>query len=338
MTELSDAWEKLHAHSEDEQGFVRLRLSSVGACATYAARRISNGLEALILEVSTASLPKLIAYPHSVGFEIIGEPLEPGRSGRTRLLLSLTNARFQDIFQPLCTDVVRHLSTAINETEAVRTFISRLVRWQAFLRRYDPAGLSLEERRGLYGELTFLSNLLSHGLPSHEAVHAWKGSKGANHDFQLPSGSVEIKATSANTPHSIHISNVGQLDEQGVNALFLLLITLDENEGGESSLPELIHLIRSKLEGIAADDFEESLIDARYLDLHAEIYSSPRYTIRSKRFFRVLDGFPRLLANALPSGVEDVRYSVAVAACVAFECSEQQMLELTLTKPLPLDD
>ncbi len=338
MAELTDAWEKLHAHAEDEQGFVRLRLNSVGACATYAARRISNGLEALILEISTASLPKLVAYPHSVGFEILSEPLEPGRSGRTRLLLSLTNARFQDIFYPLCADVVRYLSMAVSETEAVRSFISRLVRWQAFLRRYDPGGLSLEERRGLFGELTFLSDLLLHGLASHEAVHAWKGSKGANHDFQLRSGNVEVKATSANTPHSIRISNVGQLDEQGVSALFLLLIILDENESGQASLPEMIHWIRSNLDGTAADDFEESLIDAGYLDLHAEIYSSPRYTVRSRRYFRVQDGFPRLLASTLPSGVEDVRYSVAVAACVAFECNEEQVLKLSLTEPPPVDD
>ena len=332
MTELIDAWEKLHGATNADQGYIRLRLASIAACPTYAARRIGNDLEALLLEVSTPSLAGISEYPQSVGFEVSGEPLEPGRFGRTRLLLTLTHARFRDVFRSLCEDITRSLSSASSEPEAVRTFVSRLARWQAFLRRHEPEGLSREQRRGLFGELTFLQSLLSQPISGAAAVGAWKGCRGANHDFQFPAGSVEVKTTSASTPHSVHINNVSQLSDQGLNALFLHVITVEENDGGAISLPELVQMIRTELDGKAVEEFEESLVESGFLDIHQDAYASPRYSIRSKRFFQVSDGFPRLLPAALPSGVEDVKYAIAIAACKPFERDEQQALNQILAE------
>jgi hypothetical protein len=330
VTELSNAWQKLDPALGAGDGYVRLRLPSITACATYAARRISDGRETLIVEIPTASLPPAAEYPQSAGFELKAEALAPGRFGRARLLLCVSHDRFRDIFHVLCEDVVRCLATALDEPEAVRTFVSRLARWQAFLKKHDPGGLSLTERRGLFGELTFLNQLLSCDINARAAVDAWKGCRAANHDFQLPHGSVEVKTTSANTPHSFRISNVGQLNDHGIESLYLHLIKVDENEGGAISLPELLEQIRVKLEGSAVEVFEESLLEAGYFQVHHVLYSSPRYSVRSKRYFHVREGFPRLLATALPAGIEDVTYAVAIAACTPFERDEQQVLDQLL--------
>ncbi|HET7552706.1 MAG TPA: PD-(D/E)XK motif protein [Gemmatimonadaceae bacterium] len=328
MTELTNLWGLLRTHGEGDQGYVRLRLTSTTVCAVYAARQLPSDLDALILEVSTESIPPNPDYPRSVGFDVEAEPIAPGRHGRTRLVLVLTNARFQDVFQSLCEDVVQSIGSARNEGEAVSAFVARLSRWQAFLRKHGPGGLSIEARRGLYGELTFLRELLTRTADG-SAIGAWKGWSHTNHDFQLPTGNVEVKTTSANTPHSFHISNIGQLDDRSIPRLFLNFVVVDENEAGAESLPELVESIRLRVSDDWADQFDESLVQAGYLETHRDQYATPRYNIRSTRFYRVEDGFPRLRAEDLALGVEQVTYSVAVAACRDFLQYESQVfLEL----------
>jgi hypothetical protein len=319
VTPLRDVWDRLTPHPGDNDGYLRLRLASVTACATYAARSATDGAEALLLELGTESLAGIGAYPHSAGFDVRSEVIALGRAGRTRLLLRLANPRFRDVFHALCDDVVQSLAASSEETEAVRSFVARLTRWQAFLRRHSPEGLSLEERRGLFGELLFLRDVLLPHMDGLAAVRSWKGWQSANHDFQLPAGSVEVKTTSANLPHAFHVSNVGQLDDGATAALFVHLVQVSEEESGASSLPELVASVRERLPDDGIASFDDALVEFGYLDAHAESHSLPRYTIRSRRYFVVEDGFPRLLGNMVPPGVEEVSYAVAIAACAPFE-------------------
>jgi hypothetical protein len=333
VSDISAVWDSLTPSTTTDNGYVRLRLPSITACATYVARHIGDELEAVILEVATSALPAITAYPQSVGFVVVSEPLEHGRAGKTRLILSLTHVRFRDVFRALCEDVTRNLLFATSETEAASIFVSRLVRWQAFLRKHDPGGLSLEQRRGLVGELILLQKLLLEGVSSESAVMAWTGCRGTNHDFQFSCASIEVKTTGSNTPHAFNVSNAGQLDDSGVEALFLHLVIVDESEGGAASLPELVQSVRLQLADAAAGEFDDSLREVGFLDVHSELYSSPRYTVRSNRYFHVVSGFPRLLGSTLPEGVEDVKYRVALAACTPFETQWQQIVDQIQSSP-----
>lgn len=325
MSELADAWDRLQTEGLAGDGFIRLRLRIVTACATYAARRLTTGLEALVLEVCTRSLTTTAPYPQSTGFEVSAEPLKPGPSGTARIVLALTHERFRDVFLSLCSDVVQGLASATDETGAVRLFVSRLARWQEFLRKHSLAGLSPDERRGLFGELHFLRRL-ARALGGHNAVQAWRGWKGANHDFMLFHGSVEVKTTSANTPHSFRVSNAGQLDDSGIEALFLSLIRVDENAPYGESLPDMIDSLRSSIEPGTAAVLDDALISVGYLDAQRDLYKEPVYRIRDQKFFRVHGDFPRIIASSLPAGIEELDYAVAVAACAPFEVSESDVL------------
>lgn len=329
MSDLAQAWSRL-TPGQVETGYVRLRLPGITSCAVYAARRAGDGAEALVLEITTDALPATPGYPSSAGFEVSAEPLQPGRAGRTRLVLVLTDERYRDVFRSLCEDIVRTITATSSEADAARAFVSQLVRWQAFLRRHGPGGLSPEERRGLYGELAFLERLLTQGVTATGAVRAWTGCRGANQDFQLPGGSVEVKTTRANTPHSFRVSNIAQLDDRAAGVLFVHLVQVEESENGEQSLSELIESIRQRLDDSALLEFDDSLADAGLPKGQEDAPASPRYTLRARRYFRVGEGFPRLLDSALPPGVEDVGYSVAIAACTPFECEELQMLRQVL--------
>ena len=326
MSDLEAAWARLKVGGDPGGGFVRLRLDGVKACAAYAARHAVEGTEALVLEVRTASIPPVDAYPEAAGFTVTVSPLEEGRAGSSRLVLALVEERFRDVFHSLVQDVVGVLGGVADEKGAVSAFTARLARWQAFLRQYGPDGLSLVARRGLFGEIEFLQRCLRSGSGVAGIVDSWKGYKGANHDFQFRRGNVEVKATSAVTPHAVHINNIKQLDDHGLESLHLCVVLVDEGEGGTESLPEKVEAIRKALGTPVRWKFDECLVEAGYLDKHAGRYASPRYSLRGIRCFRVEDRFPRLLDPTIPRGVENVEYLLALAACGPFEADVDSVI------------
>lgn len=330
MTSVRGIWDRLQVEGEGSEGFVRLRHPDVQACAVYAARSLPSGHEALLLELHTASLPADAEFPESAGMSIHAVPLTPGRSGLSRVLLTLTDQRYRDVFQTLAEDVVRGMQGAADEGSAVRLFISRVARWQAFLREHGFEGLSEVARVGLYGELDFLRRVISAGLDPVAGIRAWKGCFRVPHDFQLAHGSVEIKTSRAATPHCFKVSNVQQLNEAGVPALFVHFISVDQSEAGGESLPEAVEAVRSHLNDLAVGAFYDCLTEWGYLDVHRERYATPRYSVRSTRWFRVGNGFPRLPPFDLPEGVENVSYSVALAACAPFEWDSELALNTVL--------
>jgi hypothetical protein len=323
---VASIWKELKPRHGEGDGFVRLRIPGVSSCATYAGRRILDGQEALILEFSTKSLSSHDPTPRAAGFEVYSHPITPGRTGTTRLLLVLQDSQFRDVFYALADDVVRTIARVATEPEALRAFSDRLHRWQAFLRRHGGGGLTLERRRGLFGELLFLRDEILPRVGEHRAVSSWKGSGGAHHDFQLRSGSVEVKTTAAASPHAFHVSNILQVEPAGDAPLGVVLVMLEETEGGSESLPDLIASIRGVLSTGPLELFNTALVDSGYLDVQEDEYQTPRYNRRQVRSFEVREGFPRLSSGALPNGVEDVRYSVALAACSPFECKLGELL------------
>lgn len=326
MSSITEIWNSLRPGVAEGEGYVRLRIPSVRACAAYAARRIPDGLEAMALEVASSSLPPEAEYPRSTGFEVQPQPLGTGRASKVRLLLKVTDRRFTEIFRSLAEDLISELQTAENEPAAVQAFLARLTSWQEFLRKYGPAGLTDEEQRGLFGELTLL-RLLVNTSGSVAAVSAWKGCEGAIHDFQLPGGAIEVKTTLSSTPHTFRVSNVRQLDGTGIPALFLCLLNLQIDQTTGASLPSLIGDLRTLVGVAAASAFERCLRQAGYLDIHEEMYARRRYICHSTRFFHVLSGFPAIIESIVPAGVEKITYSVAVAACSPYECTEEVVMK-----------
>lgn len=326
MTGLAEVWDRLKITSRGAGDYVRLRMAAVSACPTYAARRLSDGSVALIIEVDKGVLSGLADLPASKGFELSISALAPGRSGKTRLVLALSDPEFLDVFSSLADDIVRTLLGVKGETEAVAQLVDRLRTWQEFLRRFGSQGMSREARRGLYGELVFLRDYLLKVLPGGEAVTAWTGPRRTSHDFQTPYGSVEVKTTSAASPHSFRVANIRQLDDRGVSALYICVVSVDESESGTETLPEAIDRLRTAL-GASARKLDGPLIKVGYIEAQRALYKSPRYSIRSLRFFRVGDGFPRLLEPEIPNGVEGVSFAVALAACAEFACAGREVLK-----------
>jgi hypothetical protein len=333
MSFIRETWDRLIIDGEKAVGFVRLRIPTVRGCALYAARSQSTGSEALVVEIATRSIPGDAEFPRLAGLDVTPMVIEPGRSGRTRIVLALRDLRFSDVFRALSDDLVHRMELAEDETTSVRILMIQLARWQAFLRAAGADGLSLEVRRGLAGEMAFLRDEL---LPrmGDSAVGAWMGWAGANHDFQLPQGSVEHKTTIANTPHSFRVSNVGQLDDATTPALYVCLSYVHESQNTGESLYELIESIRQRLQPTALAALEDRLAHVGFVGGAGDVYPLPRYVMKGRRMYHVRAGFPRITADDLMSGVEHVEYTVALAACEPYSVDAEEILMHITTQEL----
>lgn len=149
------------------------------------------------------------------------------------------------------------------------------------------------------------------------AVAGWKGGERAHQDFQFLTGSVEVKTTLAKQPQVVRITSERQLDDVATPVLFLMVIALDRQEGSGETLPVLVDSLRAALgpDPAARERFEDALMAAAYLDVHATRYADHGYLVRSERLFRVGQGFPRIVESGLPEGIGDVNYGLSVAAC-----------------------
>jgi hypothetical protein len=127
-----------------------------------------------------------------------------------------------------------------------------------------------------------------------------------------------VKTTRAVTPDSVYISSIQQLDEEGVDEMFLSLVWVHQNESSGASLPALVAGIRSSLSGQAEAMFNDGLIEVGYLESHQPKYEKELYQIREISMFSVEDEFPRLTRKLIPNGVKGVKYQISIDACGAF--------------------
>lgn len=289
----------------------------------------SSRTKALLIPVSKAVLPPRRTWPECRGLEIVSISL----GSDPHFGVVLRDPTRADVFAVLAEDVADRVTSAPDAKSAVGEFLNRLHRWQKFLAN-DRGGLTVEQQRGLYGELATLKTHLLPSLGNLTAVKSWRAPLGSHQDFQLSSGALEIKTTVAKQPASVKITSERQLDDTGILALFLHVVVLDEREvepseePGGHTLPEIVASLHSCLaaEPTASELFQDLLLDAGYLAADAPRYESRRYSLRKELTFLVRDGFPRVVEADLASGIGDVKYALALAACEPFAVPLETML------------
>ena len=208
----------------------------------------------------------------------------------------------------------------------MRICIQRLLLWQGLIERMADRGLSAEEQRGLFGELTTLQSFLLPLIGPDAAVTAWVGPDGANQDFVAGGVGVEVKATIMKMPVRLRISNERQLDETGLAALLLCHVSLVPTLGRGKTLPMIVETLRATLAAspVASREFEVKLVRAGYIHSEREQYDSTGYSISGTDYYHVREGFPRLIGAAIPGGVGDVSYSVAVDMIASYAIDPDQ--------------
>jgi uncharacterized protein YbaR (Trm112 family) len=321
---LDDVWRELEAETPGPTQMVVRRLDGEFPCPVHAGIEWPGHHRTISLELGTGALPPKLTLPTARGFGARIQPITAGPRGAVRFVIRLQERQFSDVFSAFAQDLLVHVATSRSEAESAITVLSRLARWQRF---FDDASESLspESQRGLFGELLAMRDFFVPWVGVSAAVGAWEGPLGSHQDFQFGGVAVEVKTTATKQHQHLMISSERQLDATGLSRLYLAHFSLDAREGGEgTSLPALVRHLRVQLasDALAQQRFEEVLLAAGYLDIHAARYESLLYATRAHYFYEIRDHFPRILERELRSGVGAVKYTIAVAACVPFAVAE----------------
>lgn len=337
---IEELWRELEveAAANDSSGWLLRRATAASGHPLLAALEPSTRIRTLLLPAAKSEVPPRRDWPECRGLELQMASI----AGKTHLAVRLRDAASGDVFNALAEDVAPRVAAATNTVGAVAALLGRLRRWQQFLAAAQ-VGLSLEEERGLWGELHALRTHLMPALGPAAAVASWQAGAASHQDFQCPAGALEVKTTAAKQPQSVRITSERQLDDTGVGVLFLHVVAVDEREvapagtAAGTSLPGLVGELRVALAVDAAvlAVFEDRLLERGYFDLHAPRYEGRRRALRNERTYRVRDAFPRLTERMLPAGVGDTSYALSLSGCAPFEVSTPTMLTALTDFPTP---
>jgi hypothetical protein len=308
-------------HAPQTGGHYQRRILAHSACDIHVAVRKPSNTRLIRFAFAACAIPPDYELPE---FRVLGVTREDegdGNSTRHVITLHAAQENFNEVFTRLVEDIATKTGSEVEKSGAARVLRSRLAQWQRLLQKDRANGLSPEEQRGLYGELYILETFVLTVLSPMMAVQAWTGPDGSAKDFQFSNAwGVEVKTSLARPPHEISITSERQLDDVGLDALYLLHCLVDAQRGAGETLPDRVDRLRHALSGDAAalGLFEDRLLDAGYFEAHVPRYRDIGYVNRSAHLYHVREGFPRLIQPQLPAGVGHVEYVISASACAGF--------------------
>ena len=245
-------------------------------------------------------------------------------SGGSAFCLGLKERSQVEIFETLCRDVVEAGEAGANIEEALARALQRTRRWYHLLRGGKARGLSVEEQRGLVGELAFLRELSS-AIGPHTAIEAWTGPTGSAKDFELIGCCIELKTKRVAAKPFVTISSEDQLSDVEGSSLCLRVVNVASAVLPEGqSLHDHVRITSEVFEAdsTASEVWEETLYSTGY-DSEND-YDNRRWLLGEATDYDVADGFPRI-SSPLAQGVENVRYTLGLDACEPFKLTVDLM-------------
>ncbi len=308
IEEFAMAWQALSGNGGCD-GWRCISVSPAGLCTIMAARRFPGNEEAMLAGFHSAKAPPKESLPEGVGFEVARE--DPHGDGRTWIALTRKDSGGEEMFAEMVCDVVGVMDAvaASGEESVLRAMLSRIRAWQEFMRR-TPRGLSPEAEVGLAGELAFLDMLLDAGMSVCSVVESWLGPTGGIQDFEIGSGSVEVKSTLSSNGFPAKIGSLEQLDDSFRSPLFIAGVRFVQ--GGEGrTLGDMARDLSEKLTATpgAAADFVDRLVAAGFPPAHYGRYTR-RFSMDSMKILEVDGDFPRFIPGNVAAAIRRVKYEL----------------------------
>lgn len=310
MINIKSIWEN---HKPTGDIIIKTRIDEIPHLNCFAATNHITGQHLYIMAVAkNVAIPELKNYRFK-GVEIY--TLQGETENKVELYIYLLDNDLKDIFSLFIQNILEDIETSITESEAIKTTLNVVSKWKRLFDKINFNGLSLEQQKGLIGELLFLNTLLDDEKTTANAVNSWTGAEQdfQAKDFTLGSIGVEVKFTASKQPR-IKVSNERQLDAENLSKLFLILYSTEAVKDNGISLNSIIEQTRQK---ISAEQ-ERSIFNAKlqlngYFDDDKEHYGR-LYSLKRMFVFNVTPDFPKIVKGQLPLGIYDTSYSIEISA------------------------
>jgi hypothetical protein len=218
--------------------------------------------------------------------------------------------RLADVFDDLVIAILRSLASG--REDASDACAEVLGQWRSLLRPPERQPLNVKQMAGLAAELQVAIELLARD-PSRR-LDVWRGPGQVRHDFRRAGYAIEVKASISEGDPRTEIHGLRQLDAPDGGSLHLIWIRLERVPEGEVTVAGLVEDLR-RLIGGGSPSLYQRLSEAGWRPESAS--ERVAFEFREQLFFRVDDGFPRLIPSMLPgghgpSGVSNVRYEIVL--------------------------
>lgn len=236
------------------------------------------------------------------------------QAGTWNLSLSLQDKRFLEVFLRLTDDLHGRTASANSEASALRLLGDVIDEWRRLLTPRAAGLLSMEELRGLIGELALVMRRFSETRTVEAAIEGWLGPLGLPQDFWYEtSGFHESKAIGPSVT-AVKISSAHQLDEIGLELIVLRVSNASEQDAAATNLVDLVDRV---VDGLS-DGASRAPLDDRLarlgVDLDNSFYRETHFVITQLASYEVTPEFPAIRASALPLGLRSVTYEIELAA------------------------
>jgi Putative PD-(D/E)XK family member, (DUF4420) len=257
----------------------------------------------------------------------------PSISNPLLFTISLENKLLKDIFSIVCEDLIAAVASFTESTIILRGILKRLENWQLLFEKYHLGSLTPEAQRGLYGELSFLRKMIGETKEIAVCLESWIGTTAYFHDFHWHNWAVEIKTSSPRNQSKLRISSVEQLDNKGLEFLGLCHYVLDTQTNRGETLNQIVDSLAglfAKFDNSLATLFKSKLLEVGYFKAHQSFYETTYYNIIHTNYYKIEDGFPRLIHFNMPLGVDEVKYSINLNLCQAHQINEFDLFQTIL--------
>jgi hypothetical protein len=217
-------------------------------------------------------------------------------------------------FAEICAALVRRLSRCSTWEQADAQISSVFVQFRRIVRLVSGSEALL---RGTFAELAAMPVIADRmGVSLETAVLAWSGPYGAAQDyrFEEQKRAFEVKALLPSA-HTVTISSPYQLDDAQFPSIELTTVRLTEVRAGAKGamrLEDLVTWLVSQAHGDAGltENRLNDGLENLGLQFLIDTLRERRYSVGDITVYAVKDDFPRVIADQVAPGVENLSYKL----------------------------
>lgn len=246
-------------------------------------------------------------------------------SGEKCLCVVLNDDYFSGLFNDLIISIFGNIALVENPNDYTKAFVQLFNKWSAFFQQQHNEQLDLEKIKGLFGELSFLKELIiSNQSKINNVLESWRGPYDEGRDFVLDNIDYEIKTIESGKA-KIKVSSEYQLMNTIGKNLYLVVISVFSNPENGKSLHKLINEIREKIILFQGDltIFYSALRQKSISPNDLSKYDKFTFLPDSLVQYHCREGFPSITCDNIPNGVEKVKYVIRLHALTDFVSQEK---------------